>query len=58
MSNFVINEFNNNFMERLNQLNMSDKMSAYEIFDQFINSFLNTVNKHAPLKKTSGHEKS
>ena len=40
MSNFVINEFNNDLTERLNQLNISDKMSAHEIFDQYIYSFL------------------
>ena len=30
---------------------MSDKISTHEIFNKFINSFLSTVNKHAPLKK-------
>ena len=30
---------------------MSDKMSAHKIFDQFINSFLSTVNKHDTVKK-------
>ena len=51
MSNYDINKFNNDLTETLYQLNMFDKMSAYESFDQFFNSFLNTVNKHAPLKK-------
>ena len=51
MSNFIINKFNNDLTERLYQLNMSDKISDQEIF-------LNIVNKHAPLKKASRHEKS
>ena len=46
-----IGDISNELTERLNQLNMSDKMSAHEIFDQFINSFLGTVNKHASPKK-------
>ena len=57
MSNFFVNAFNNDFTRRLNQLNTSDKMSVHKIFDQFINSFLSTVNKHAPLKKDSRREK-
>ena len=56
-SNFVINQFNNDLMESINQLNMSDKTSAHKIFDQFINSFLSTVEKQAPLKKASKREK-
>ena len=57
MSNFAIDEFNNDLTEKLNQLDMSDKMSAHEIFDPFFNSFLSTVNKQAPLKKASRREK-
>ena len=57
MSNFVINEFNNDLTEKLNQLNTPNKMSAQKIFDQFIHSFLSTVNKHASLKKASRREK-
>ena len=51
MSNFFIIEFNNDLTERLNQLNLSEKMLAQEIFDRHINSFLSTVNKRASLKK-------
>ena len=32
MSNFDINEFNNDLKERLYKLNMSDKTSAHKIF--------------------------
>ena len=32
-------------------------MLAHEVFDQFINLFLSTVKKHAPLKKASRREK-